>query len=70
MPRIVRGGGGRAVKQYAWFYALRGPRQASDGRCFDVRDGTSDQLYKPHRSRVRADQILRIYYGPNLQIRT
>lgn len=55
LPEAVVAAGAVAVKQYAWFYAVRGPRHASDGRCFDVRDGTSDQLYKPHRSRIRSD---------------
>jgi hypothetical protein len=26
-----------------------------DGRCFDVRDGIQDQLYRPGRARVRRD---------------
>lgn len=55
LPQAVVEAGAVAVKQYAWFHALRGPRHTADGRCFDVRDGTGDQLYKPHRSRVRED---------------
>ena len=55
LPQAVVMAGAVAVKQYAWFHVLRGPRRTSDGRCFDVRDGVGDQLYKPHRARVRAD---------------
>ena len=55
LPQAVVEAGAVAVKQYAWFHALRGPRHTRNGRCFDVRDGTSDQLYKPQRARVRSD---------------
>jgi hypothetical protein len=55
LPQAVVEAGAVAVKQYAWFQALQGPRHTRDGRCFDVRDGTSDQLYKPHRARVNSD---------------
>lgn len=55
LPQAVVEAGAVAVKQYAWFHALGQPRRTSDGRCFDVRDGVSDQLYKPHRARVRQD---------------
>jgi hypothetical protein len=55
LPQAVVEAGAVAVKQYAWFHVLQGPRRTRDGRCFDVRDGTSDQLYKPHRARVNAD---------------
>ena len=43
-----------AVKQYAWYHAVYSSRSAR-GRCFDVKDSTGDQLYKPDRSRIRAD---------------
>jgi hypothetical protein len=55
LPHAVVEAGAVAVKQYAWFHVLQGPRHTRDGRCYDVRDGTSDQLYKPKRSRVRSD---------------
>ena len=55
LPQALVEAGAVAVKQYAWYHVLHGPRHTRDGRCFDVRDGTSDQLYKPHRSRVSAD---------------
>lgn len=53
LPDALVHAGAVAVKQYAWYHVLRGPRRTPDGRCFDVRDGTRDQLFKPHKSRVR-----------------
>lgn len=40
--------GAITVKQYAWYYAghWRGGKTA-DGTCYDVRDSTADQIYKP-----------------------
>jgi hypothetical protein len=55
LPQAVIEAGAVAVKQYAWYHVLSGPRHTRDGRCYDVVDGTSDQLYKPHRARIRAD---------------
>ncbi len=55
LPLAVVEAGAVAVKQYAWFHALGNGRRTSDGRCFDVRDSTGDQLYKPGKARVRMD---------------
>lgn len=55
LPQQVIEAGAVAVKQYAWYHSLQGPRHTRDGRCFTVRDGTNDQLYKPGHSRVRND---------------
>ena len=44
--------GAVATKQYAWYYALQGNHRASyvrNGECYDVRDDTRDQLYRPER---------------------
>ncbi|MGI8928320.1 MAG: SpoIID/LytB domain-containing protein, partial [Candidatus Limnocylindrales bacterium] len=54
LPFPVVQAGAVAVKQYAWYHAVYSSR-SSGGRCFDVRDGTSDQLYKPDRARIRPD---------------
>jgi hypothetical protein len=35
-----------AVKQYAWYHALRWRGGSYRGQCFDVRDTTTDQIYK------------------------
>lgn len=45
--------GAVATKQYAWYYALKGNHRAGykrNGRCYDVRDDTRDQLYRPDRT--------------------
>lgn len=50
LHRATLEAGAVAVKQYAWYYALRGHHRAgysSSGHCYDVRDDTSDQLYRP-----------------------
>lgn len=51
LPPAVLEAGAQAVKQYAWYYALAGNhrdgyRNAS-GRCYDVRDDSQDQVYRP-----------------------
>jgi hypothetical protein len=57
LPEALIWAGAVAAKQYAWYHVLQGPRRLKDGRCFDVRDGTQDQLYKPGKSRVRQDHF-------------
>lgn len=51
VPEQAREAGAVAVKQYGWYYALEGKHRASyvnaRGQCYDVKDGTADQLYKP-----------------------
>jgi hypothetical protein len=48
--------GAVAVKQYAWYYAMEGRHRSSyvtaKGECYDVRDTTTDQLYKPEKARI------------------
>jgi hypothetical protein len=55
LPHALIEAGAVAAKQYAWYHVLQGPRRLKDGRCFDVRDGIQDQLYRPGKSRVRRD---------------
>jgi hypothetical protein len=41
--------GALATKQYAWYYTMKGHHRSNyvrNGRCYDVRDDTNDQLYK------------------------
>jgi hypothetical protein len=56
MPVAALEAGATAVKQYGWYYALTGRHRSSyvtaDGKCFDVRDSTTDQLYKPEQVSV------------------
>jgi hypothetical protein len=45
--------GALATKQYAWYYTLKGNHRShyvSGGKCYDVRDDTMDQLYRPERA--------------------
>jgi hypothetical protein len=50
-PRAVLEAGATAVKQYGWYYALHGHHRSSyrtaSGDCYDVRDDTNDQLFRP-----------------------
>lgn len=39
--------GAVAVKSYAWYWALHSTRKTPSGQCYDVRDDTGDQVYKP-----------------------
>ena len=51
--------GAVATKQYAWYYAMRGhhrPGYQAGSRCYDVRDDTMDQLYRPERAYPNIDQ--------------
>ena len=63
VPEQAREAGAVAVKQYAWYYALEGHHRSSyvnaKGQCFDVRDSTIDQLYKPEKVSV-GEKIWRV----------
>jgi hypothetical protein len=56
LPTAVIEAGTVAVKQYAWFHAMegrhRGRYMTEAGECYDVRDSTADQLYKPAKARI------------------
>ncbi|SDP33759.1 SpoIID/LytB domain protein [Pedococcus dokdonensis] len=39
--------GAMAVKSYGWYWALHSTRKTSWGACYDVRDDTGDQVYRP-----------------------
>ena len=51
MPMALLEAGATAVKQYAWYYALKGNHRAGfrtdSGVCYDVRNDTTDQIFKP-----------------------
>jgi hypothetical protein len=54
LPFQVIEAGAVAVKQYGWYHALDGHQRVSRrGQCYDVIDTTRDQLYNPHKARVR-----------------
>jgi peptidoglycan hydrolase-like amidase len=43
--RELRKAGAHAVKQYAWYHVLRWRGGTYNGKCYDVKDTTADQLY-------------------------
>lgn len=51
VPEEAREAGAVAVKQFAWFHSLEGAHRSNyvnaQGKCYDVTDGTADQLYRP-----------------------
>lgn len=63
VPEQAREAGAVAVKQYGWYYALEGKHRSSyvnaNGQCYDVKDGTTDQLYKPEMVTV-GEKIWRV----------
>jgi peptidoglycan hydrolase-like amidase len=46
-PRASLDAGAVAVKSYAWYWALHSTRKTPGGQCYDVRDDTADQVYRP-----------------------
>ena len=56
LPTTARRVGAIAVKQYGWYWTLAGHHRTSfvnsNGKCYDVKDSTRDQLYKPERTSV------------------
>ncbi|MBA3851540.1 MAG: fibronectin type III domain-containing protein [Chloroflexi bacterium] len=61
LPQAVLEVGATATKQYAWYYTLEGHHRSwyrtADGVCYDVKDTTNDQLYRPERAVVRKKQL-------------
>ena len=55
--------GAVAVKQYGWWFTLEGKHRSSyvngNGKCYDVKDSTTDQLYRPEKVSV-TDKIWRV----------
>jgi hypothetical protein len=51
LPQAMLEAGALATKQYAWYYALEGNHRDGDhngsGVCYDVRDDSRDQVYRP-----------------------
>jgi hypothetical protein len=61
LPRAVLEVGATAVKQYAWYYALEGHHRHGNktpsGACYDVRDDTMDQTYRPEKANPQPNQL-------------
>ena len=60
LPPAVLQAGATAVKQYGWYYAMKGHHRSNyrtaSGVCYDVRNDTNDQLYRPIGSTPTAKQ--------------
>jgi hypothetical protein len=56
LPQATLNAAAIAVKQYAWYHALRGNHRRGfvtrSGACYDVTHTTRDQLYRPHKAHV------------------
>ena len=64
--------GALATKQYAWYYTLKGNHRSSyvsGGKCYDVRDDTMDQLYRPNQANPTDRQWQAINKTWNLTLR-
>jgi len=46
-PSASLDAGAMAVKSYGWYWALHSTRKTPGGQCYDVRDDTADQVYRP-----------------------
>ena len=55
LPQAVVEAGAVAVKQYGWYHAMGRAKQTRGGACYDVVDGTGDQIYNPQKARVSGD---------------
>ncbi len=51
-PNASLDAGAMAVKSYGWYWALHSTRKTSGGACYDVRDDTADQVYKPSSAKT------------------
>jgi hypothetical protein len=72
MRKATLQAGAVVTKQYAWYYTLKGNHRSgyvSRGKCFDVRDDTMDQLYRPNGAWPKANQWAAIDKTWNLTLR-
>jgi hypothetical protein len=73
MSRAALAVGAVAVKQYAWYYTLRGHHRdwyrTASGACYDVRDDVTDQLFRPRRSGPTPKQLRAIEATWRLTVR-
>ncbi|MEU6787294.1 SpoIID/LytB domain-containing protein [Nonomuraea angiospora] len=58
--------GAMAVKNFGWYWALHSNRKTSDGRCFDVYDHTSSQVYKPGSAKAVTSAAVDATWGTRL----
>jgi hypothetical protein len=60
LPPALLEAGALATKQYGWYYALEGNHRddytTAAGQCYDVRDDSNDQVYRPEAFEPSAKQ--------------
>jgi hypothetical protein len=49
--------GAVTIKQYAWYYAMHYRGGTGTGGCYDVNDGTTDQIYSPETRALAAVDV-------------
>ncbi|MGH3242723.1 MAG: SpoIID/LytB domain-containing protein, partial [Spirillospora sp.] len=65
-PKESLKAGAMAVKSFGWYWALHSTRKTSDGRCFDVYDNTSSQVYKPGSAKASTDAAVNATWGTRM----
>lgn len=65
-PKESLKAGAMAVKSYGWYWALHSTRKTSDGRCFDVYDTTSSQVYKPGSAQASTSSAVDATWGTRM----
>jgi hypothetical protein len=72
-PKPVLEAGATAVKQYGWYYTLAGHHRSSyhtaAGVCYDVRDDTNDQLFRPEYATPTQKQLDAVAHTWGLTLR-
>ena len=64
--------GAVATKQYAWYHAMKGHHRSAyvrGGSCYDVRDDTRDQLYRPASAKPTTKQLAAVQKTWGLSLR-
>jgi hypothetical protein len=58
--------GAMATKSYAWYWALHSTRRTPGGHCYDVRDDTGDQVYRPGSATAATNRAVDATWGVRL----
>jgi peptidoglycan hydrolase-like amidase len=55
-----------AVKSFGWYWALHSTRTTSGGKCFDVYDNTSSQVYLPGSAKTSTSAAVDRTWGTRM----
>jgi hypothetical protein len=58
--------GAMATKSYAWYWALHSTRTTPGGHCYDIRDDTGDQVYRPGSATAATSRAVDATWGARL----